>query len=97
MTAVIGMRELVRNSAILEQYDYVKVEDKKTHEKKGIYISQKYADDIEKFMQDKLTKEKQEKLDEIMQFAGAFEVEDRYKGLEGKELMQEVAKAKCGM
>ena len=30
----IGIRDLVRNSNILDGYDYVEVEDKKTHEYK---------------------------------------------------------------
>jgi hypothetical protein len=41
--------------------------------------------------------ERQKKLDRLAPFIGSMEVEDRYKGLEGKELMEEVAKAKCGM
>ena len=97
MTTVVGMREFSRNLSMFDNYDYVKLEDKKTHEKKGIYISQKYADEIEKFMQEKMMKERQAKLDEIARFVGSNEMEDRYKGLEGKELKIEVAKAKCGM
>ena len=97
MTAVVGMRDLARNLNTLDGYDYVKVEDKKTHKQKGLYISQKYADDVEKYIQDKIMQERQAKLDRLKPFIGSMEVEDRYKGLEGKELMGEVAKAKCGM
>ena len=49
MKTKIGMRELSRNSNILDGYDYVEIEDKKTHEFKGLYVSAKYADDFKKF------------------------------------------------
>lgn len=97
MTAVIGMREFSRNLNMLDSYDYVKLEDKKTHEKKGLYIPQKYADEIEKIMEEKIMQDRQAKFDRLKPFIGSMEVEDRYKGLEGKELMIEVAKAKVGM
>ncbi len=97
MTTTVGMRELARNSNILDGYDYVDVEDKKTHEYKGLFISPKHADDFKSFLDDKVSKEMQEKLDEVEKFAGSNEMEDRYRGLEGKELMREVAKAKCGL
>ncbi len=97
MTTVVGMRELARNSNILDGYDYVDVEDKKTHKYKGLFVSPKYADEFKSFLEAKNAKEIQEQLDEIKRFAGTMECEDRYKGLEDKELMVEVAKAKCGL
>ena len=97
MTMVVGMRELARNSNILDGYDYVDVEDKKTHEYKGLFISPKYADEFKAFLKDKVSKEHQLKLDRLQPFIGTMECEDRYKGLEGKDLMREVAKAKCGL
>lgn len=70
MTIKVGIRELGRNSNILDGHDYVDVEDKKTHEYKGLFISPKYADDFKKFLEAKISKQKQEALDEIMQFVG---------------------------
>jgi len=96
MTTMVGMRELARNSNILDGYDYVEVEDKKTHEYKGLFISPKYASEFKAFLEDKIDKEQQKILDEFKPFIGTMECEDRYKGLEGKDLMREVAKAKCG-
>lgn len=96
MTITVGMRDLARNSNILDGYDYVDVEDKKTHEYKGLFISPKYAKEFKDFLEEKIAKDKQQELDDIMQFAGAMEMEDRYKGLNEKELKEEVAKAKCG-
>ncbi len=66
----IGIRELARNTKIMEQYDYVEIEDKKTHEKKGLLISPKYADEFKALLEQKISAEKQTKLDKIMQFAG---------------------------
>ncbi len=94
---IVGMRELARNSNILDGYDYVEVEDKKTHEYKGLFVSPKYAQEFKAFLDDKISAEIQEQLDEVKRFAGTMECEDRYKGLEGKELMIEVSKAKCGV
>jgi len=97
MTMVVGMRELARNSNILDGYDYVDVKDKKTQEYKGLFVSPKYADEFKAFLEEKISAEIQEQLDEMNRFAGTMESEDRYKGLEGKDLMVEVAKAKCGL
>ncbi len=97
MTMKVGMRELARNSNILDGYDYVEVEDKKTHEYKGLFISPKYAQEFKTFLDDKVSKDIQEQLDEIEQFAGTMECEDRYKGFDGKELMIKVSRAKYGL
>jgi len=97
MTIKVGIRELARNSNILDSYDYVEVEDKKTHEYKGLFISPKYADEFKRFLDDKISSKIQKQLDEIERFAGTMEFEDRYKGLDDKELRVEVAKDKCGL
>jgi hypothetical protein len=70
MTAVVGMRELSRNTKLLEQYDYVDVEDKKTHEYKGLFISPKYADEFKKLLEKKILSAKQNELNELMKFVG---------------------------
>ncbi len=97
MTIKVGIRDLTRNSNILDGYDYVEVEDKKTHEYKGLFISPKYAQEIKRYLENKISKDIQDQLDEMSQFIGSMEREDRYKGLEGKALAKEVAKAKCGL
>jgi hypothetical protein len=70
MHTTIGIRDLANNYTILDGYDYVDIEDKKT--------------------------KAEQEWEKIEKFIGSMECEDRYKGLEGKELMREVAKAKCG-
>ncbi len=70
MAEKIGMRELTRNSNVLAGHDYIDVEDKKTHQYKGLFVSADYAEMVKAFIDKKIKQKKQQKLDEIMQFAG---------------------------
>ena len=72
MTTTIGVRDISRNINMLQNYDYINIEDKKTKEYKGLLVSVKYADEIKEFLKKKLQQERQKELDEIMQFAGIF-------------------------
>ncbi|MBT4195890.1 MAG: hypothetical protein HON46_10090, partial [Gammaproteobacteria bacterium] len=96
MTLKIGVRELARNSNILTGHDYVDVEDKKTHEYKGLFVSPKYADEFKKFLKDKISKELQKQLDEIDKFAGKGRVHERFNNLTGSEIREKIAKEKHG-
>lgn len=75
MTTTIGLRDLARQTNLLDNYDYVDVEDKKTHEYKGLYVSPKYADELKAYLEQKINAEKQEELDAMMQFAGILDGE----------------------
>ena len=86
MTMKVGMRELARNSNILDGYDYVEVEDKKTHEYKGLFISPKYADEFKAFLEEKIAKNMQEKLDRIEEFAGKGRIHERFNNLTSREI-----------
>ncbi len=97
MTKVVGIRDIARNSNILDNYDYVEVKDKKTQDYKGLFVAPKYADEIKAYLEEIIAKKKEEKLNRIMKYAGSMEIEDRYKGLDDKELKSEVAKAKSGL
>ena len=97
MSIVVGVRDLVRNSNILDGHDYIEVKDKKTNKFKGLFVSAKYADEFKAFLEEKKAKKRKEKLNRIMKYAGSMEMEDRYKGLNDKELRIEVAKAKSGI
>jgi len=90
------VRELARNSNILTGHDYVDVEDKKTHEYKGLFVSPKYADEFKKFLKDKISKELQKQLDEIDKFAGKGRVHERFNNLTGSEIREKIAKEKHG-
>ncbi len=70
MTMKIGVRELARNSNILAGHDYIDVEDKKTHQYKGLFVSADHAEMVKKFIDKKISQKKKQQLDEIMQFAG---------------------------
>ena len=96
MTTTIGVRELVRNTNILDNYDYVEVEDKKTHEYKGLFISPKYAEEIKSFLDDKVSKEKQEKINRLMKFAGTCEIHERFNNLTSSQIKEKVALEKHG-
>lgn len=92
----IGMRELARNSNILDGYDYVDVEDKKIHEYKGLFVSPKYAEEFKAFLEDKETKLKQEKIDRLMKYAGTGTVHERFNDLTLSQIKEKAAKEKYG-
>ena len=96
MTIKVGMRELARNSNILDGYNYVEVEDKKTHEYKGLFISHKYAKEFKTFLDDKISSDIQEQLDELNRFAGKGEVDERFNNLTSSQIREKVAKEKYG-
>ena len=96
MTMVVGMRELARNSNILDGYDYIDVEDKKTHKYKGLFVSPKYADEFKAFLDEKISGEQQEKLDRIMKYAGKGKVHERFDNLTSSQIREKVAMEKYG-
>ena len=96
MTMTVGMRELSKNSNILDGYDYVDVEDKKTHEYKGLFISPKYADEFKKYLDEKKSREKQDMLDRIDKFAGKGKIHERFNNLTSREIREKIAKEKYG-
>ena len=87
----VGMRDLSRNLNILNDYDYVDVEDKKTHEYKGLFISPKYADEFKIFLKNKLSKIHEEKLARINKYASKGRVENRFNNLTSSEIKEKVA------
>lgn len=96
MTKRIGIREVTRNFSILDKYDYVEIEDKKTHKIKGMFISERLLDDVRKFLEDKEAKEIKKKLDEIKQFTGKGKIYKRFEGLTSREIREKIAKEKYG-
>jgi hypothetical protein len=86
MTTTIGIRELARSSAVLEQYDYVNIEDKKTHQRKGLIVSNQYADEVEQYLKKIIAKKHQQDINDIMQFAGSCTIDEKYKNMNSREL-----------
>jgi len=70
MTVRVGVRDIVRNFNILENYEYVEIEDKKTHTPKGLFVSAQFMDDVKKFLDEKIIADKQQKLALLMPFVG---------------------------
>ncbi len=71
-TIRVGIRDLIRNSNILKKYDYVEIEDKKTHQLRGVFLSREMAKEFKKYLEEKKKKRIQEKLnalDNIVKFA----------------------------
>ena len=96
MTTKMGIRDVVRNFSELEKYDYVEIEDKKTKEPKGMFISAKLAKELKDIIEQKAKEQREEKLNKLMQFVGAFEIEDRFKDKSYKEIREMIAKEKYG-
>ena len=84
MTAKMGIRELTRNISHLDKYDYIELEDKKTKESKGMFISAKLAKELKDIIEQKAKEQREEKLNKLMQFVGAFNGE--FKDLTSQEI-----------
>ena len=82
MTITIGIRDLVRNSKLLKKYDYIDIEDKRTHTYKGLLVSPRYADELKEYLDKKIMKRKRSKLSEIMKFAGTMTGESGGKNIQ---------------
>jgi len=96
MTTTIGIRELARGSTVLEKYDYVNIEDKKTHQRKGLIVSDQYADEVEKYLKKIIAKKQQQDIDDIMQFAGTVKTHSRFDNLTSRKIREKIAHEKFG-
>lgn len=98
MTKQIGIRELVRDTSILDRYDIIEIEDKKTKTPKGMFVSQKYADGVKAFIKRQEQNKKEERLKRFMEFVGKITIDERFidKEIFNKEDRYIVAKRKLG-
>ena len=94
MTARLGVREVTRNFNILENYDYVEIEDKKTHNIKGLFVSSDLVEDVKGYLDKKLKISKQKEIDEMMQFVGKGKIKEGFDHLTSKEIRQKIAEEK---
>ena len=62
----MGIRDLVRESKNITDYDMVNIKDKKTGEHKGVFVSYHYADDVKKM----ILARRKARVDELMSIAG---------------------------
>lgn len=91
MTTTVGIRDISRNVNLLQEYDYVDIEDKKTHEYKGLFVSPKYADEFKKYLEVKLNEEKNTKLERLKRYAGKGEIDAKYAGLTSSSIREKIA------
>lgn len=86
MTTILGIRDLARNIDKLAQFDYVEIEDKKTKEYKGIFLSPSFAKEFKEYLAQKTKKEKNDKLTRLRAFAGKGCLDERYNNLSSSRL-----------
>jgi ribosomal protein L4 len=91
MTTILGIRDLARNIDKLQMYDFVDIEDKKTHEYKGLFLSPSYAKEFKEYLEKKSQKEKKEKLLRLKKYAGSGTIDDKYAKLSSREIKEAVA------
>ena len=70
MNKTLSIRELTRSSRILLDYDYIDIEDRKSHEYKGVFVPKQYADEVKDYIDKKLAEENRKRKRELMQYAG---------------------------
>lgn len=70
MTARVGVREITRNFNIVENYEYVEIEDKKNHILKGLFVTAEYVEDVKEFLDKKIADRKKARLDNILPYVG---------------------------
>lgn len=94
MTAKMGVRDITRNFSTIENYDYVEIEDKKTHTIKGLFVSGNFVEDVKMFIEQKLKAAKQQEINEMMSIVGKGKIEKRFDNLTSKEIRQKKAEEK---
>jgi len=83
----MSIRAMTRNVCILTEDAYLDLEDKKTHDYKGVIESSRRAEEIKDFLAAKLSKKKNDELEEILQFARIANGDTGDKSIQ--ELMQQ--------
>lgn len=86
MTTIVGVRDLTRNIDKLQKYDYVDVEDKRTHEYKGLFLSPRYAKEFKEYLEQKAKKEKTNKRSKVKVYGENRGIDEKYDTFSSKEL-----------
>jgi hypothetical protein len=93
-TSRLGVREITRNFNILENYDYVEIEDKKTHVLKGLFVSAELLNDVKAFIDAKLQTKQRDEIDDMMQLMGKGSIDKRFESMSARELREAIAEEK---
>ena len=96
MTVKLGVRDIVRNFSILDEYDYVEIEDKKTHLLKGAFVSGELLENVRDYIEAQIKEKREKKLNRIMEFAGQVEMDDAYNNKTVKEIKEMIVNEKYG-
>ena len=96
MTAKVGIREFTRNPSLMDEYSFIEIEDKKSKKLKGAFISNEYLDEVKELIEKKEQEKKAKRMQGIMKYVGAFEIEERFRDKSYKEIRQMIAEEKYG-
>jgi len=92
----MSIRELTRNGNMLTECDYIDIEDRKSHEYKGVFVSSKYANEVKAFLEEKIVKAKQEKINRVKKYAGKGSISQRFEDLTPVQMREKKAKEQYG-
>ena len=95
-TTTMSICELTRSGKKLKEYDYIDIEDRKSHDYKGVFVPEKYADEVKAFLEKRLAKEQRNRVEDIMRFAGTIRIEERFQDKTAREIREMIAKEKYG-
>jgi len=90
MVTSLSIRELTRSGKILLDYDYIDIEDRKSHQYKGVFVPDRYAHEVKELIDRKLILQKENKKASILKYAGIAD------GDIGEKLIQNIKAEKIG-
>lgn len=77
MHTTMSIRDLGRSGPRLQEFDYIDLEDKKSHEPKGVFIPERYAAEVRNYMEEKLKARGEARVASVMAFAGMLDGETK--------------------
>jgi len=73
MTTSMSIRDLTRSSKNILDYDYIDIEDKKQNIYKGVFIPNRYANEVKKFLDETLKNQKKQEIETFKSFLDSFD------------------------
>ena len=70
VATTLSIRDFTRSGKILQDFDYIDIEDRKSHQYKGVFVSEAWAEEVKVFLNEKIESERSEKTKKLMEFAG---------------------------
>ena len=70
MTTTLSIRELTRSGKILLDYDYIEIKDKKSDQNKGIFVPERFAEEVKELIDKKALLFKQKQKDLLLRYSG---------------------------